>query len=391
MGTIHASDERGIVAVVVALLLVVLLSFGALALDISSLFVVSNELQNAADAGALAATRFLYSADGQQLNAGANAVGVAAAKDNTAQGVEVELIGDPAANTGDVQRGHWRWSDKTFTPNSSLAAVPLANVSTAALDADLDLINAVRVRVRREKTPARSFLSKVMGYSDFQMQAEAVAYIGFAGSLLPGEAGQPIAICQQSILAPDGTYNCNTGRMINSGGKETHNTGGWTNFTQDPCRTASTKTVRPYVGCGAALAPQLTFGEDLGTTGGQEQKVWDTFYDCWEATSDTDYDGRPDTVYNMTLVVIDCPANNVGNCSEIVGTVNVNMVWMIRQTDPKFDWVPLKMTGYKSFPDWYCPDSITKSLDPKDMSKQQFMDCWYDYTSHFKACQLSWD
>ena len=78
MGTIHASDERGIVAVVVALLLVVLLSFGALALDISSLFVVSNELQNAADAGALAATRFLYSADGQQLNAGANAVGVAA-------------------------------------------------------------------------------------------------------------------------------------------------------------------------------------------------------------------------------------------------------------------------------------------------------------------------
>ena len=125
MGSIHVSDQRGVVVVTVAILLVSLLSFGALALDISSLFVVRNELQNAADAGALAATRFLYSADGTTINAGANAVGVAAAKSNDAQGIEVELIGDPAANTGDVQRGHWRWTDHTFTPNSSLVTVTL--------------------------------------------------------------------------------------------------------------------------------------------------------------------------------------------------------------------------------------------------------------------------
>ena len=75
MGSIHVSDQRGVVVITVAVLLVSLLSFGALALDISSLFVVRNELQNAADAGALAATRFLYSADGTTINAGANAVG----------------------------------------------------------------------------------------------------------------------------------------------------------------------------------------------------------------------------------------------------------------------------------------------------------------------------
>ena len=311
----------------------------------------------------------------------------AAAKDNTAQRAEVELVGDPAANTGDVQRGHWRWFDKTFTPNSSLAAVTLWNVSTADLDADLDFINAVRVRVRREKVPARSFLSKVMGFSDFKMQAEAVAYIGFAGTLLPGEVDQPIAICQQSLLS-DNKYSCNTGRMINSGGKETHNTGGWTNFTQSPCETASTKTVRPYVGCGAAPAPQLTLGVDMGTTGGEEQRVWDDFYDCWKASYDTDKDGRPDTVMNLTLVMIDCLANNVGNCSEIVGGVNVNMAWMIRiaeteDPDTKFDWVPLEMTGYESFPDWYCPDSITDGLGADDLSDQQFLDCWYDFVDHF--------
>ena len=76
VGSIHVSDQRGFVAVTVALLLVGLLSFGALALDISSLFVVRNELQNAADAGALAAARVLYLGNGKQVDTGANAVGV---------------------------------------------------------------------------------------------------------------------------------------------------------------------------------------------------------------------------------------------------------------------------------------------------------------------------
>ena len=47
-------DERGAVVVVVAMLLVVILGFTALVIDLSWLFVVRGELQNAADAGALA-------------------------------------------------------------------------------------------------------------------------------------------------------------------------------------------------------------------------------------------------------------------------------------------------------------------------------------------------
>ncbi len=47
-------DERGAVAVVVAVLLVVLLGFTALVIDFGWLFVVNSELQNGADAGCLA-------------------------------------------------------------------------------------------------------------------------------------------------------------------------------------------------------------------------------------------------------------------------------------------------------------------------------------------------
>ena len=51
--------KRGVVAVYVAIILVVLIGFVALAVDVGYMMVVRNQLQNAADASALAATRQL--------------------------------------------------------------------------------------------------------------------------------------------------------------------------------------------------------------------------------------------------------------------------------------------------------------------------------------------
>ena len=383
MVQVRVSDEHGAAAVTMAILLTSLLCFSALAIDISSLFMVRNELQNAADAGALAAARQLYIATGDAINPGANAVGVAAAQANTAQNIQVEVTGDPAANSGDVQRGHWKWTDHSFTPNSSLLATTLNEVTNAELDADTNFINAVRVKVRRETTPAHSFLSKVMGFTDFPMHAEAIAYIGFAGTFLPGEADEPIAICEEALLNGQGEYSCSTGRMINSGGGDTHNTAGWTNFTQEPCDTASSSSVRPYVGCDATPSPEITLQVDMGTTGGQLQNVFDDLEACWLTSADSDADGRPDTVYNMTLPVINCPANNVANCSRLVGAVNVNMLWMVRQAQANYDWVPTEMSGPAPFPDWVCPEAITLGLGFDDLSTNQKEACWGDFVDHF--------
>ena len=380
---VPARNDRGAAAVTVAILLVGLLSFGALAVDIGSLLMVRNELQNAADAGALAGARRLYLASGEAVNPGSNLVGVNAAKANTAQNVVVEVTGDPSANTGDVERGHWKWSDQSFTPNASLLATTLSEVTNAELDADNSFINAVRVRVRRETIPARSFLSKAIGFSDFSMQAEAIAYIGFAGTFLPGEATDPIALCRESLLNAQGEYSCSTGRMINSGGGDTHNTAGWTNFTQQPCATASPPSVGPYVGCSASPSPELTLQVGMGTTGGELQTTWDSFYNCWLTSADADADGRPDQAVNLNLPVINCPSNNVAPCSKLVGAANVNLIWMIRQTDPKFDWVPLAMTGGYGFSDWACPIAITGGGAPKDLNAAQFRACWQNFVNHF--------
>ncbi|MHC4322014.1 MAG: pilus assembly protein TadG-related protein, partial [Planctomycetota bacterium] len=169
------NNKRGVVAVIVGILLVVLIGFTALSVDVGHLYVVHNELQNAADAGALAGARFLYTEDGTAVNAGANTIAYNAAVANMSESLAVEVN----LSAGDVQRGHWSFATRTFTPNDSLEAVDLFNVSTEELDADLDFINAVKVICRRETTPAASYFARIFGYQGFIKQAQAIAYAGF--------------------------------------------------------------------------------------------------------------------------------------------------------------------------------------------------------------------
>lgn len=69
--------ERGAVAIIVALAMVVLVGFAGLALDLGKLYVAKSELQNSADACALAAARELTGASTNQLIL-AEAAGIAA-------------------------------------------------------------------------------------------------------------------------------------------------------------------------------------------------------------------------------------------------------------------------------------------------------------------------
>jgi hypothetical protein len=131
----------------------------------------------------------------------------------------------------------------------------------------------------------------------------------------------------------------------------------------------------------------------MGATGGEVQTVWDNFFDCWESDADSNGDGIPDTVVNMTLPVIDCPGNNVGNCAELVGAVNVNLVWMIRTAFAnKFDWVPLEMT-VPAGPDggtattWSCGELATTAKE--DLSDEQFLNCFVDFVDEFDLVNYS--
>lgn len=362
------NGQQGVSAIMVGIMLTMLIGFAALAVDMGHLYVVRNELQNAADAGALAGARFLYLEDGTAVNTGANQIAYNTAISNTSEKdeagnrvpVDVHWAG---GNGGDVQRGHWSFATRTFTPNDSVVPVDLWNVSDEDLDANPNFINAVRVVSRREDTPAASFFARIFGHENFAARpAEAAAYIGFAGTLEPKDGDQPIAICKESLLI-DGKYTCNIGRMINSGQQiESNETGGWTDFNQDnPCAGGTNaKTIRSLV-CGSGNPEPITLGKPIATNGGEIQSAFNDLIKCWESKT------LKKTPWNLTLPVVTCPGNNVGTCEVVVGAVNINIVWITGAGDDP---------GYKDAPtqmgDWFFP------ADPGNTNGQERWNSFVD-------------
>jgi hypothetical protein len=82
----------------------------------------------------------------------------------------------------------------------------------------------------------------------------------------------------------------------------------------------------------------------------------------------------------MTLPVIDCPGSNVSNCPTLLGSVNVNIVWVSRDdadTEKKFkdeDFPPSRMG------DWICDEDVcgTEASNPTWRAC-----CWDDFVDHF--------
>jgi len=368
------SERDGATVIIVAIALVMLLGFGAFAVDIGYLYVVRNELQNAADAGALAGAAALYNNDGTAVQPTANVIGQEAAMRNTAvrTAVEVTLNG----NSGDVQRGHYSFATGTFTPNASLLPVSLWNVSTEELDANTDFINAVKVTTHRSAPAAPSFFSKIFGYDSFALAAEAVAYIGFAGTLYPLNVDKPIAMCQESLLDAEGNYSCSIGRMINSGSDAgSHNTAAWTNYSQ-PCKTANANDMAQLLaGCGGSNPTPIILGTGMGTSGGMQNSTYrKSIFSCW---IDSLRAGNP---LPLVLPVVECPGNNPGPCSKVVGAVEVTVVWItdvINTNKLNYDEVPSMMNTAEKAP-WACSVPLTKYS-----TQAQINQCWNEFASYY--------
>ena len=321
---------------VVTIAMTALIGFTALAIDVSNLYVARNELQNASDAGALAGTRCLYNTSDSpsacnysgavgDVNTNTNQIAFDVARANRSQKIPVDVNWAVGTNGADVQRGHWSFTTRTFTPNDSTIPAELWNVSVAELDADTNFINAVKVTARRQATPVAAFFAQIFGTTGFEVAAEAVAWIGYAATINPGDAYQPIALCKQKLLNDQDEYSCNVGRFIPSSDNPFNSeTGGWTNFEQSPdsCPdAANANDVVPLV-CADGNPHPLEAGLQLSVNNGQMQNVFQDLTDCWTAATDRT------TAWNMTLPVVDCVDNNIAPCSEMVGAVNVNVIWI---------------------------------------------------------------
>ena len=363
-------NQRGATAVIVGVSMFALVGFAALVVDLGNIYVARNELQNAADAGALAGAGNLYNDSGTAINSSANADAYNVAKANFSQNKSVDVNWTPGTNGVDVQRGHWSFGLSTlakgFTANESLVLTNLWDVTTAELDADPKFINAVRVIARRQATPVASFFAKIFGWKNFKVSAEAVGYIGFSGTINPGELDLPLAICQDSILI-GGEYSCNIGRVINNGGDSTTSeTGRWTNFAsvpdedpdgceqEDPVDNSDFKDMSI---CDGELNEfSIDGGDELSTDNG-EKTVLSKIHDCFVEKY------KNNTLWKVTVPVIDC-ASGPG-CAIVKGAVELNIVWVTGVgEDPGFVDAPTKMD------DWSNSDTDGEVR-------------WNDFVSHF--------
>ncbi len=201
----HASKQKGAVTLLVALTLPILIGAAALAVDMAHLHVVRNELQNDADAAALAGARVLYnSTTGSTDWSLAQAQAQAAIALNRATGIQL--------TEGRVQTGYWNLTGSA----TSLQGLPMTPTVNDA--------PAVQVTVRKAEGqnsgPVRTFLAGILGASTVPLQATAVA-----GVTSPGRA---------SLTFPVAMSQCMYQKF-------------WNMSAQPPAPVNDPKTGKPYV------------------------------------------------------------------------------------------------------------------------------------------------
>ena len=113
----------------------------------------------------------------------------------------------------------------------------------------------------------------------------------------------------------------------------------------------------------------------LATQGGEVQSAFADLRNCWLAATDTNGDGQPDQPWSVTLPLIRCDDRNVGTCSEVVGALEVEIVWITDTGQNTCNYSdrnppPLHMG------DWSC--SINQPQTQTDWNT-----CWNEFVSNF--------
>jgi len=298
-------DTRGAVAVIVAIMAVVLLSFGALALDISNAMIARNELQNVADASALAGARQLgviYQAlppgtpyttytlsDPSAVVNAVTTVGLA----NQARQVSITI------NAGDIQIGVW---------DSITRTLAVGNVGATG----------VRVTARRDggaNGPVVTWLAGMMGINNMNVVATATAALTGTGVLLPGEANAPFGFDQVFFNNP---AFCNAPIQFYP---TTTSCAGWQTFLENPPNANTENQIVQGLTPNPPtyVTPQINSGQtSLEYIGGNLASVFPSLINLFNAKKVPDANSPSGSCWNITVPVY--ATGNTSSCSNPNGS-----------------------------------------------------------------------
>ena len=302
-----------------------------------------------------------------------------------------------------VDRTHLSDPSASQCNNNANCGVPGANSCTSGgvcadyvgtdLNRDPCNINAVKVCVQNSK-PVLSFFGKLLGLGPLSSAACAVAYVGFSGSIPPGEGGVdiPIGICVESIIDSGGGYNCTQGQYQPS---TTQNLK-WTDLTNvsgNQCSVSSNTEKTKVFSTGACVAAgqgnglplytqTLILGELLNDTNGTQDTALQKLIGCWQNDPDVYSNGTvntsvgPNKPLYVKMPLITCNGYNPGSCNPLIGALGVQILWMVDQASKMAQAgnVPTTMTGVSGFSDWPQPPGTTFP-DPYS--------AWTSFVQHF--------
>jgi hypothetical protein len=256
--------QRGAITIWFALILLVLMGFAALAVDLARMNLVKVELQNAADASALAGAASLIDPEGtaeDYLWSDAETKAQDFAKDNYANG---ELI---AANQVQTASGYWNLNDSTFREHSS---------GGAPIEGEVPAVQAI-VNVAQ----LNFFFAPLLGVAPKDIQATAVAIVS------PPEGGTglfPFAIGQDVY---NNFWDSNTGKPkdINHDGKPdviqvnleafypSGGAGTWSSLKEFPNGSNNVPDVGSILTSGYSKNP-IRIGDDIWISTGDMQVLY---------------------------------------------------------------------------------------------------------------------
>jgi Flp pilus assembly protein TadG len=230
---LHAArtDERGGIAMLVAVAGMILIAFTALAVDVPMLYVTHARLQAAADIAALAGVVELPD----------EAAARAAAIDYAGKNMAVDAHGTVLAET-DVAAGSWDAASRTFTPGGT----------------PRDALSVTTRRAALNGNPVPTFLAHALGFGEMDVIARSIA----------GKGAEPICLLALSPDAAKAIEVSGGGDIVASGceihvhstdSKATNLSGGSTMTTIRTCIAGgyggSGYSPTPETGCSPAADP----------------------------------------------------------------------------------------------------------------------------------------
>jgi Flp pilus assembly protein TadG len=297
-------NNRGQVLVLVAISLVVLLGFAALAIDIGYFYHTKNQLQGAADAAALAGVAELDGTNNTTIIDAAKLAAVNYANANKAAGIQVQISSDGTntlSSSNDITVGSW--AANAYTPG---VTPPPA-------------IMAMQVRARRTSDSLGGGVNRIFG-KIFPSSSDKQDISATAIAARPPRSSEFIALHQDAcgsgtICSYPTICTFSTPSVLDPQSPSTNLNVMWTSLTTDP---TSASGVSGLI-CGSPPSVDncndfiyATNGVVASTFRDLESAMYDPFYE--KASKDIDSTGQVTGWWVIVPVLscstgILCPAN----------------------------------------------------------------------------------